>query len=369
MKKIIENVKFIQDGTMVFGDLHLKDGFVERIDYKTPHMTCDIAVPGFVDLHTHGFHSHACDNVDPTNLKELALAYAKRGITSFCATLSARSLKEYEEIILAYRNVFQGETRGAQFEGFHLEGPYLNPKCCGAQKKEGLSSIHLGELEAFLSKYHDDIRIMTIAPELEHAIDAISLLNLYGIQVSLGHTEADFEQTKEAFEAGATQITHLGNTMPTINHRKETMMDAVFLSDVSCEIIMDRVHMQKAMLTWIIQLLGTKRIIAVDDGTIYSGYDNPEDIPLEDGLSIINHSIYKGDTLFASCCDLLDIFTYLYQEAQYDLIDCIAMCSTNAGKILKSYTTDIGLGKKVNLTILDHNLNIRDVIINGKSCM
>ena len=99
MKKIIENVKFIQDGTLVFGDLHLEYGFVERIDYKTPHANSYLAIPGFIDLHTHGFRGHDCDNIQPENLKQLALEYAKRGITAFCPTISARSLAEYAAII------------------------------------------------------------------------------------------------------------------------------------------------------------------------------------------------------------------------------------------------------------------------------
>lgn len=369
MKKVIENIKFMQEGTMVFGDLHLEDGFVQRIDYKTPHLTSNIAVPGFVDLHTHGFQMHECDNIDAHNLKELALAYASRGITSFCATISARPLSEYESIINAYRSVFQGETRSAQFAGFHLEGPYLNPKCCGAQNPNKICAIHIGELEDFLSKYHDDIRIMTISPELEHAEEAISLLNLYGVQVSLGHTNASFQQTKDAFEAGASQITHLGNTMPRIDHHHETMMDAIFLSDCRCEIIMDRIHIQKEMLKWMVQLLGTKRILAISDGTKYSGYDTLDSSILENEFTLKNNAIYHGDTLISSCCDLLDIFRYLYRDAQYDLMDCIRLCSTNAAKILKSYTTEIGLGKKIDLVILNHELQIKDVIINGKSAI
>lgn len=99
MKRIIENIKFMQDGTMVFGDLHLEDGFVERIDYKTPHMVSDIAIPGLVDIHTHGFHGYSCENTDIGNLHALALEYPKRGITSFCPTVSARSLDEFRTII------------------------------------------------------------------------------------------------------------------------------------------------------------------------------------------------------------------------------------------------------------------------------
>lgn len=351
MKKTIENIKFMQEGTLVFGDLYMEDGIVQRIDYKTPHTACDIAVPGFVDIHTHGFQAISCEENDTKKLKALACAYATRGITSFCATLSPRPLCEYVDIINAYRLLFQGDSEGAQFAGFHLEGPYIT-SYKGKTLDCDMQSIHLGELEAFLSSYHDDIRIMTIAPELPHAQEAIQLLNLYGVQVSLGHTCATFAQTQEAFSNGASLISHLGNAMPTIDHRKETMVDAIFLSDCTCEIIMDRSHLQKRMLRWIIQLLGTKRIIAVGDGSIYEGCDPTQ---------------HRSNALLGNCCDILDIFRYLYVEEQYELLDCMRMCSTNAAKLLKSYTTSIGLGKKVDITILDPTLQIKEVIINGRS--
>ena len=165
----------MQDGTMVFGDLHLEDGFVERIDYKTPHMVSDIAIPGLVDIHTHGFHGYSCENTEIENLHALALEYPKRGITSFCPTVSARSLDEFRTIINAYRKAFQGDYRGARYEGVHLEGPYLNPERRGSMKTENLMEIHLGELEDFLSEYHDDIKIMTIAPDVKNAMEAICI--------------------------------------------------------------------------------------------------------------------------------------------------------------------------------------------------
>lgn len=367
--KIIENVKFMQDGTMVFGDIYFENGFIERIDYKTPHMVSDIAIPGFVDIHTHGFRGYSCEDCNPDNLKALAMEYPKRGITSFCATLSAASLAEYEKVILAYRNVFSGEYKGAKFEGFHLEGPYLNPDRSGSMKKEKLQEVHIGELETFLSKYHNDIRVMSIAPELKNAQEALQLLHLYGVEISLGHTNATFEETQEAFELGATQITHLGNAMPELTHKKATMLDAIFLSDCKCEIIMDGVHIQPQMLQWLIRLLGSERIIAVSDGTQYSGFTYPANYDLGDGRKVIDGAIYDKGVLLGSCKDLLDIFQYLYNDLHYDLIDCIRMCSTNAAKLIQSYTREIGLGKRVDLVILDHDMKIKDAIINGKSVL
>lgn len=365
MKKVVENVKFIQDGTLVFGDLYLEDGFIERIDYKTPHYNSDIAIPGFVDLHTHGFAAHACDNIDSNNLKALALAYARCGVTSFCPTLHARPLKEYAKIIKVYRKVFLGNYHGANYEGVHLEGPYLNKEQCGAMNVHNVQEINILELEEFLSEFHNDIKIMTLAPELEHAEEAIQLLHLYGIEVSLGHTFASFQQTLQAFELGASQITHLGNKMPSIDHHKESMMDAIFSSNCKCEIIMDRVHMQKEMLRWVISLLGIERVIAVSNSSIYSGCNNK----IIDPLTKKNGALYQDKTLVGSCCDLLNMFQYLYCDAQYDLLECMHMCSTNAAKILNNYAYEIGLGKKINLVILDHNANLKEVIINGRSAL
>lgn len=367
--KIIENVKFLQEGTMVFGDIYVDNGFVERIDYKTPHMVSDLAVPGFVDIHTQGFRGYSCEDCRFDNLRSLAQAYPKRGITSFCATLSPATLQEYEDIFVAYHNVFNGEYKGARFEGFHLLGPYLNADRYDLAQKEKLQEIQISELETFLSKYHDDIKIMTIAPELKHAQEAIQLLHLYGIEIALGYTNASFDETREAFESGATQITHLGIAMPEITYKTPSMMDAIFLADCKCEVIMDEIHIQPQMLKWLIQLLGSKRVIAVGDGTTYAGYSCPQEYDFGTSCIMKHGAIYQGDILLGSCKDQLAIFQYLYKELNYDFMDCIRMCCTNAANVVNTYKKEIGLGKRVDLVILDHDLNVKDTIINGRSVL
>lgn len=368
LKKKIENVKFFQEGTLVFGDLYLEDGFVERIDYKTPKMESDLALPGFVDIHTHGCMGISADTTDIQELLKLAMLYPKLGVTAFCPTLASRSLKEYEPLIEAYRTAFRGSYKGARYMGLHLEGPYLNPDMNGAMNRKDIHPVNIGELDTFLGKYHEDIAIMTIAPEVENAQEAIRLLHLYGVEVSLGHTKASYDEVMEAFDNGADQITHLGNTMPHVDHHKENMMDAIFLGDCLCEVIMDGIHVQPYMLKWMIPMIGSKRITAISDSK-FAGLDTHGVHPIDEHVSIINGAVYMDGELKWGCHDLLSTFTYLYKELHFDLMECVDMCSLNAAKKLKTYAHEIGLGKKIDLVILDHHLKLKEVVINGRSML
>lgn len=366
MDAVLKGVRFMQKGTMCFGDLYLKDGFVERIDYQTPKPFSPLAIPGFVDVHTHGFRgiSTTCD--DPEKLRQLAIAYASRGIVGFVATLDPMPLSEYERIFTAYRTAFQGEYEGARFYGIHLEGPYLNEAEANDLDHHQLQSIDLKELEDFLWKNSDVIKIMSIAPELPNGMEAIAMLRRFDIHGSLAHSDASYEECLTAFEHGLDQITHLGNAMKDINHHEAGILDAVFLSNCLCELNFDGVHIQKPMLSWLLKLLGSKRIMAISDGSAYSGFEYPDGYVLDETHVVKNDAIYCHDILCNSFRDLYDAFRYLYQELEYPIDDCIAICSTNAAQMLKTLNYDIVLGRKADLVVLDHNCELQDVMIHGK---
>lgn len=367
MRKIIEDVRFIQDGTMVFGDIHLEDGFVERIDYKSLKMNSDYAISGFVDVHTHGFCGICCDNTDVDELHKLAEEYARRGTVGFCPTLSVRSLKEYEAIIDAYREAFQGEYKGARFLGFHLEGPYVNPMMVCDENKKRVPPIDLGELETFMKKHHDMIAIMTIAPELDHAMEAIRILHRYGVIISLGYSCSDYETALQAIREGASHITHVCNRMNEIDYRRPGLIDAALMQDVMCELDMDGVHVNEIMLRWLMKLLGPKRVMAISNGGKYCGFEYPDGFELEDGGIVKNRVVYREEAETESTKDLLETFQFLFHTNDYDLYECIRMTSLNALQRLHVFTGEISLGKKVNLAVMTHDMEIKDVIINGKS--
>lgn len=369
MKNIIQDVNFMQAGTMCFGDLYIEDGFVERIDYKTPKPLSNFVIPGFVDMHTHGFRGISCECEDPKQLQQLAIEYAKRGTVGFVATLDPVDFKQCEAIFAAYREAFKGEYYGARFYGIHMEGPYLNPAKANDLDPHTLKQIDLQELEEFLWKYSDLIKVMSIAPELTNGQEAIKMLHRFGIRVSLGHTICTYEEAMEAIANGASQVTHLCNAMNDISHKQSGIIDAIFLSDVLCELNMDGVHVQKPMLKWLIQLLGSKRIMAISDGSSFSGFDYPDGFLLDEHHVVKNNAIYCHNALSSSFKDLLDAFQFLWKEMQLPLQDCVDMTSGNASRALQTLTYEIGLGKKVDFLVLDHNGELSDVIIQGRSSL
>ena len=302
-------------------------------------------------------------------LQQLAIEYAKRGTVGFAATLDPLDFAQCEEIFAAYRKAFQGEYDGARFYGVYMEGPYMNPKKANDLDVHLLKPIDLEELEAFLWKHSDLIKVMSIAPELAHAQEAIKMLHRFGIRVSLGHSICSYEQANEAIANGASQVTHLCNAMNDLSHKQSGLMDAIFLSDVVCELNMDGVHVQKPMMKWLIQLLGSKRVMAISDGSLFSGFDYPEGFQLDSHHVVKNNAIYCHDALSNSFKDLLDAFQYVWKELQLPLQDCVNMTSCNAAKALQTMTYDIGLGKKVDLVVLDHNGELSDVLIQGKSAL
>lgn len=365
MKTTINDVRFLQRGTLCFGDLYLEDGFVERIDYKTEKPLCGIAVPGFIDLHTHGFRGISCENEDPAMLRLLAQEYPKRGIVGFAATLDPMSFAQYERIFEAYREAFQGAYQGARFYGIHLEGPYLNPSEANDLDPASLKEIDLEELESFLKKNHDLLRVMSLAPELPNGLEAIKMLQRFGVKASFAHTRASYEVAQKAIQCGMSQVTHFCNAMLDFNHHVPGIGDAIMNAQCICELNMDGEHIQKAMLQWLIPALGADRIMAISDGSLYSGFEYPQGYQLDEEHIVKNNAIYCHGHLCNSFRDLLDAFQYLYLELKLPLEDCIAMTSANAGSQLNSLSYEIELGKKCDLLVLDHNLELKDVIIDG----
>jgi len=251
----------VEDGTIVevaFGRA-LHDPGARQ--YEIPGGTL---YPGLIDLHVHG--GGGADAAGPEG--DLALMgrwLASRGVTGFLASIPALP---WEDLCGAVRRGAAACAGGSvpNLLGLHLEGPFLSPVRAGSQPREGLCSPDLPSYRGLRALAGVHLRMMTLAPELPGARDIIAACRLDGVVAAVGHTDATYEQTMEAFAAGARHVTHLFNAMRPFHHRDPGPSGAALTGgDVTAEIILDGHHVHRAAYQVALRALGRERLALVSD--------------------------------------------------------------------------------------------------------
>ena len=231
-------------------------------------------LPGLTDLHFHGAAGEDVSDGDPDGLARIARYEYEHGVTQICpATMTVSE----EKILKACRAAAacrrkqdsadsdRADSRTARLVGLHLEGPFLSPDRAGAQNPDYLRKPDAGLIRRCIEASEGLVRTVTIAPELDGAIDCIRQLR-DRIAFSVGHTAADYDTAKEAFEAGAVRLTHTCNAMPAFLHRAPGPIAAGWENEnVSAECIGDGIHLHPAMVKALFKLFGTERVILISD--------------------------------------------------------------------------------------------------------
>jgi N-acetylglucosamine-6-phosphate deacetylase len=232
-------------------------------------------VPGFIDVHVHGVDG--ADALDANDaLTKIAAGLPKYGVTAFCPTTVACSAAVLERTLESVRRLRQQPVvPGALVIGAHLESNFINPAYKGAQPADYLyrpSSEDAAPILREIERSRQSVSIVTLAPELEGAMNLIRSLVETGVRVSLGHSGASFETADAAVDAGARHATHLFNRMPPLHHRDPGLAGAVLTrQEVMAEVICDGVHVHSPMIRVALAAKGADRIMAITDGTAASG--------------------------------------------------------------------------------------------------
>ena len=196
-------------------------------------------VPGFIDIHGHGGAQGAYDN-GPGEIAAALTMHRRHGTTRSVLSLVANPLPALARSLATIRKVMSGDPLVL---GAHLEGPFLSPENRGAHDQRSLLEPSPENVRALLRGGEGVLRQITIAPELEGALDATRRIVGEGVVVAVGHTVATQELTQKAFEAGASVLTHAFNAMPGIHHREPgPIMAAVADERVTLELILDGIH-------------------------------------------------------------------------------------------------------------------------------
>jgi len=327
--------------------------------------------PGFIDVHIQG--CGGADFLDDSDdaLETISRTSASGGTTSILATTTIRKNDNEFSHLKRLKKVVNQNIGGAKIIGVHLEGPYINEKMKGGFSTNFVKKQSVKEFKNILDILGSDLKMITLAPEVDKDFKITKLAHTQGIIVSIGHSEADYELTKKAFESGVTHVTHLFNAMRGLHHREPGIIGAALTdNNVSVQIIADGYHLHKTILKIIYKLKKRDKIILITDGTAPTG--------LKEGMTFegVGGTIkcekgaikLKDGTLAGSALLMNQMVRSLINLADISIKDAIYIASIAPAKLLGIDATkgSIARGKDADITILDKDLNVIETFVEGK---
>lgn len=190
----------------------------------------------------------------------------ERGIDGYCPTIVTCSMQQVQQSLACFAGFKSQKPGQAEILGVHLEGPFLNPEKRGAHPMEFIQPLTIEAVKRVLGDYASLVKIMTLAPEMDPTGQAIDYLRSLGIIVSLGHSQATAAEAKQAFDHGATMVTHAFNAMPGLHHREPGLLGQAIVDDrVRCGLIADGQHVTPIMLDILLRSSGSAGLFLVSD--------------------------------------------------------------------------------------------------------
>jgi len=329
-----------------------------------------VVFPGLIDLHLHGWQGYDVTEHQSQGVRALSKLLPSLGVTGFLPTTLTTS---WENLLHLLREVAEvkAPAKGARILGLHLEGPYLSPHRAGAHELRFLRLPTPKEIRFLLSYGGGCIKRLTIAPELEGALESIAYLAHQGVLVSLGHSKASYREAQEAFLRGARLVTHLFNGMDPLHHRQPNLLAfALDEREIYAEIIADTVHVREEILRIALSCKGLHHLFPVSDAIKVGGLPDgvypysPEPVVLAEGKVVLA----KSRMLAGSVCPLSQVLFHLRETTSLSLQELAWMGSTIPAKLLgiDQHLGSIAVGKIADFVIFDSSFRVQGVFISGE---
>lgn len=322
-------------------------------------------VPGFMDLHCHGGGGHPYDD-GPDEIAAALLTHRAHGTTRSLISLVANPVAQIRESLGVIADLASSDPL---ILGSHLEGPFLARERRGAHNPDFLHEPMPYEVEELLGASRGTLRQLTIAPELPGALETIDVLVENGVTVAVGHTEATFDVTREAFDRGARLLTHVFNAMPGIHHRAPGPVIAAFEDDrVTIELILDGLHVHPDVAAMVFRA-APGRVALVTDAMAAAGASDGHyrlgslNVTVRDGLAVLSGtSTIAGSTLTQDVALRCAIET-----AAVDPADAVAALTATPARALglESRHGYLAPGFAADAVFLDHEWRVQQVWADG----
>jgi N-acetylglucosamine-6-phosphate deacetylase len=326
--------------------------------------------PGFIDLHVHGGGGFSLDTRDPQELQAYARWVVAHGVTSFVATVCAGSFEEGLEFVRTAAGVTGSVEGGATILGVNLEGPFVNPARRGALPEGWPAEADPEKAERLLEAAGGTLRLITVAPELNGAVDLIELLRRRGAVVSVGHTDATYDEALAAYGAGASHLTHAFNGMRPFHHRDPgPVFAAIDSPNVTLEIITDGVHVHLSTMKTIVRAAGADRVTLVTDAVPPAGMTNGSfRLGKEEARLAGNQVLLPDGTIAGSAATMSGVVRNVVDWGIAGVADAVRMASTVPARVLglSKSKARIAPGCDGDLVALDDRLEVVMTWVGGR---
>ena len=381
---IIDNVKvYTPEKKFVKGGIILDGKTIKKVytEKETPDLrenevidgNGSYAIPGLIDLHFHGCKGDDFCDASKEAIARIAEYEASIGVTAIAPATMTLPIKELEHV-LSVAAEYRRETedyRKADLVGVNMEGPFISHVKKGAQDERNILPCNVEICEKFLKASDGLVKFIGIAPEESgNAIDFIEQMK-NKVNISLAHTNADYDTAMAACKAGANHAVHLYNAMPAFSHRAPGTVGAVFDSkDVMAEIICDSIHIHPATVRATFQMMGADRMILISDSMRATGMPDGQytlgglDVKVVGKLA----TLVLDGAIAGSATNLMDCMRTVVKKMDIPLETAVACATINPAKSLgiSDQYGSIEAGKKAHIVLLDSGLELQAVIKDGK---
>ena len=335
--------------------IDIREGLIHEIG-DGPHPSAErkfsgTLIPGFVDIHCHGGGGYYFSNLNPDQITGAIDIHRQAGTTTQYASLVTADLSQLKaqiESLIPF-------VRSGDLAGIHLEGPYLSRAKCGAHAPELLRAPHLEEVQSLIEWGQGTIAMVTIAPELEGALESITWLASQGIVAAIGHSDADADTARAAIDAGAKVVTHFTNAMAKMVGGQSMATEVLDDSEISLELINDGTHVPIDVIE-VLKKNALDRTILVTDAMSAAGGNDGKylignlEVEVKDSIArLVSNGSLAGSTL-----TMERAFVNFINKDGVNIVDAVHASSTHAAKVFRLNSVgSISVGKKADILHFD----------------